>query len=534
MLKTKDSIRKLVSLITLCLLLTPAIGFAADEHLESSPKPIFIPYGVAQTELGVIKESAGIQPEAPLSFFVDGNTYGILDTVKKRIVLYKNERFIKDINLDFTNYPKDLLLLERNVYVLDEAEPYYNVYKLTMDGEIQEQYTVDIPDFDFTTNAIKWLGVTKHDTAAVIDCAYNEYELENSTKGVKKGVKGISSNGKRVYGKTGKDGKMILVLPEDNKENILDINCISAGAEILGSDNNKDIFVMVGDRANTSQVIIEATVRKFNKTNDYVGVVRLPLEESLYSPTRSVFISPTGEVYFMALKVDGVEVKQLTLDRTYKSDIKEKEAAQISVETYTTKPGQDSSILAVNNSRQTTNDRAYSINNLSWSYTAANNNPPPGTSSPDWLGKSYGTKTGIPYCWGGFDAIDRSSAPSSWANFTDAMSKSKFAGNVTCTGSYKAGTAGLDCAGYVGACLGYTWRPSTVNLWDNSIQVQSATWMDSYNNRNSHVMLFLNRLTDGTGISTCESTTSGNDKCKVYSRTYTWLNNGGYQCRTFW
>ncbi len=141
-----------------------------------------------------------------------------------------------------------MLLLDRNVYVLDEAEPYYYVYKLTMDGEIQEQYTVDIPDFDFTTNAIKWLGVTKHDTAAVIDCAYNEYELENSTKGVKKGVKGISSNGKRVYGKTGKDGKMILVLPEDNKENILDINCISAGAEILGSDN-KDIFVMVGDRA---------------------------------------------------------------------------------------------------------------------------------------------------------------------------------------------------------------------------------------------------------------------------------------------
>lgn len=541
MLKINYTKWKLVVLCVLCVfLLVPVIGFAAESQIdEASTAKVFIPYGSTQETLGVINKAPGIQPEAPLSFFVNGNTYGILDTIKKRIAIYTSGTFTKEIKLNYTNYPKDVILVGDNLYIFDEGDN-YQVYKINMDGKILQVYTVNIPGFDFSKNALKWLTVTKNGAVAITDCDYKEYELDDSNKGVKGGVKGISSSGIGFMGKKGQDGKMRLLSTDNKKEVLLDINCISAGAEIVGSDSKGNIYVKVGDKADTSKVIIESTVRKFDKNGNQLGIARLPLEECNNDPTRSVYVTPSGDVYFMALKENGVEIKELALNKSYDSTIKEKELKQKSIESQeTVKPSvnsvETSSITpaSVSNSRQTTNDRAYQINSLYWGYNSYNNVPPAGATRPDWL-TSYGNKTGIPYCWGGFDANDRSSSPSSWSNFVDAMNKQKFAGNVNCTGSYKAGTAGLDCSGYVGACLGYTWKPNTVNLWDNSIQVSQATWMDSYNDKYTHVLFFMSILPDGTGVVSSECTTSGDDKCKIYSRTYSFLNNNGYQCRTFW
>jgi hypothetical protein len=236
----------------------------------------------------------------------------------------------------------------------------------------------------------------------------------------------------------------------------------------------------------------------------------------------------------MALKSDKMDITKLSFDKSYDSKIKDKESMQKALEA--TMNSNQVTIAPTYNSRTTTNDRAYAINNLEWYYMPYNANPPSGASTPDWLTVEprFNYKYGIPYCWGGFDAIDRHSSGASWTNFINAMNLEKFAGNVTCSGSYKAGTAGLDCSGYVGACLGYTSKPSTITLWNNSTAVAgSPQWMNTYNNYSGHV-LFVWYQIDSNNIATLESTTTNYDKCKSFQRTMEWLQAGNYSQRTFW
>lgn len=174
---------------------------------------------------------------------------------------------------------------------------------------------------------------------------------------------------------------------------------------------------------------------------------------------------------------------------------------------------------------------------MDWYYSSTNNvNPNPSNiTRPDWL-TSYGWKTGIPYCWGGFDGTDRSSAPSSWTNFIDAMNKGKFAGNVYTSGGYKSGTAGVDCSGYVGAAVGYTSKPSTTTIQTDthSHTLSERDIMDVYNKVGDHVLFYFLQLYDGTGITSLESTLTGNDKAQMTSRSYTWLSTNGYSLRSWW
>jgi len=534
--KFKFRWQSILIVILSVLLITPVIGFAANNQSDkASTQILFIPYGSNQEQLGVIPQSPGILPEGPLSFFVNGDTYVILDTVKKRIVYYKKGSFAKEIKLDFTVKPADIVSDGKNIYVFDRQDKPM-VYKIDGDGRILNIYTVDIPDFNITKNALRWLTLTKKETVAVVDCFNDEYELNEQAKGVKTVSKGISSKySDTVFvGKKGSDEKVHYLSTDIGVKVPLSINSLPAGADIVGFDIKGNIYVQVGDRAETSLVIVESTVRKFDKKGNQVGIVRLPLEECNNYPTRAVYVTPAGVVYFMALKQNGVEIKELFLGDSYISTIKEKEHKQKAIESQDigTKP----IAVAAVNSRQATNDRAYAINNLDWWYAEFNASPvPSGATRPNWLVRTgYGWHTGIPYCWGGFDAIDRSSRPSSWSSFNDAMNKKKFAGNINCTGNYKEGTAGLDCSGYVGACLGYTTKPSTITLWNNSRPVSYATWMDSYNNYSGHVLLFLNIAND-QGINTCETATDlYNEKTQVAYRSYNWLNSLGMQCRTFW
>lgn len=40
---------------------------------------------------------------------------------------------------------------------------------------------------------------------------------------------------------------------------------------------------------------------------------------------------------------------------------------------------------------------------------------------PDWLTTYNVNLYGIPYCWGGFDAMDRHGAGTPWTNYIDAI-----------------------------------------------------------------------------------------------------------------
>lgn len=177
----------------------------------------------------------------------------------------------------------------------------------------------------------------------------------------------------------------------------------------------------------------------------------------------------------------------------------------------------------------------------SWQYRAANsNNPNPSlVTQPSYIANTTppASMVGIPYCWGGFDGHDKSSSRSQWINFGDAMSKNKFAGNVSNSSLHWVnGTAGLDCSGFVSVAINSSVKLSTIDLASSthsySISDSERLRMDIYNRSWFHVVFFDSILEGGQGIYTIESTTDGfEQKVKFWARTWTWLSNNNMQLR---
>ncbi|MEN6462619.1 MAG: hypothetical protein ABFC94_14785 [Syntrophomonas sp.] len=496
---------------------------------------IYISYGAENEQLGQLTE--GTEKEGPKSFAVMDSTIYILDSVKKRVVVYSDGKFDKEILIDYCNYPLDIVCNGTQLYIYDDPDNPI-VYQVSLDGKLINKCTVSIPSLDRTRNSLKRLSVGSNGSVYIVDCAYNEYELDSISGTIKTPSKGISNkyNTQRYYGQIGKDGKRHLISLDSNIDIPLDTQGVSSGVEILGYDKDENVYVLVLDMANTSKTSVEFAVTKYDKNGTFSGVARIPIEQYYYTPIRMVNITPEGNVYLMITGKSGVEFRNLGLSSSINSNILSFAQEQLQGENENAE--RDNSVLRTFNSRQTTNDRAWAIDNCYWYYAQYNYQPvPSGAMRPDWLTAYNENKYGIPYCWGGFDAMDRHSDGTSWSNYVDAMNNQIFAGNVYCNGSYKTGTAGLDCAGYCGACLGYSNpKPGTWTLWgdSHSHSLSERGLCDIYIEPNTHVLFFISEQTDGTGIISAEATTSGDDKCKIYSRTYSWLNSGGYSLRSFW
>jgi len=530
--------RKIVALVcVLCmgigLISVPAATAANNTEVATI---MTIPYGGADNELGAIPEQAGIIGEYSKSFIMDNNTCYILDQVKKRIAIY-NEKgvYLNSIPLDFCNSPRDILLEKGEFYVLDIntlSSPV--VYRIDSQGSVLAEYA--LPD-TLKHFEVKGLSVTKSGNVCITNDRYAEYELNNNTNTAVKTSNGRTSPYRDKVWKLQmmNDKKMHLRSLDGTVDNVLDINAVSAGAEIVGTDNAGNTYIVVGDMADTSLVIVELTLRKFDKNGNQVGVVRLPLEQSIFYPKKAIDVKGNGDVYYMSVESDGVKIDKLSFGKSYKSNILEKQARQRAIEDKNSK-NNTNLVSAAWNTRDTTITRADNMAYLSWTYSSYNNvNPnPTNIKKPTWL-SSYGTKTGIPYCWGGFDGTDKSSAPSSWTNFIDAMNKKKFAGNInTSTSGYQSGTAGLDCSGYVGAAVGYSTKPSTTKIY-NDTHAHTASerqMMDVYVKSGSHVLFFFVVKYDQTGISSYEANVTNPEKAKYWE--WTWANLSGYSLRSYW
>lgn len=507
----------------------------AANNTEVAPI-ITIPYGGADNELGAIPEQAGIIGEYSKSFIMDNNIYYILDQVKKRIAIYNNKGdYLNSVPLDFCNSPRDILLKKDEFYVLDvNTLSLPVIYRIDSQGLVLAEYA--LPD-SLKYYEVKGLSVNRSGNVCITNDIYEEYELNNNTNTAVKTSNGRTSpySVKVWKPQMMNDKKMHLRSLDGTVDNVLSINAVSAGAEIVGTDNVGNTYIVVGDMADTSLVIVELTLRKFDKNGNQIGVVKLPLEQSVFYPKKAIDVQGNGNVYYMSVESEGIKINKLNFSRGYKSNILEKQAKQKAIEDKISK-NKGSVVSAAWNTRSTTQTRADNMAYLSWTYSSDNNvNPnPTNIKKPTWL-SSYGTKTGIPYCWGGFDGTDRSSVPSSWSSFTDAMSKKKFAGNInTSTTGYQSGTAGLDCSGYVGAAVGYSTKPSTTKIYSDTHAhtASERDMMDVYVKSGSHVLFFFLVKYDQTGISSYEANVTNPEKAKYWE--WTWANLSGYSLRSYW
>ncbi|MFZ3132093.1 MAG: hypothetical protein WA125_13615, partial [Desulfosporosinus sp.] len=91
---------------------------------------ISIPYGIDKSDIGYVKDTTSTGPQ---SFYVyDGALY-LLDTVQKRIAVYSNGAYVKDINIDYTSYPLDIAITNDTIYVLDSLDD-PTLYKISLNG----------------------------------------------------------------------------------------------------------------------------------------------------------------------------------------------------------------------------------------------------------------------------------------------------------------------------------------------------------------------------------------------------------------
>lgn len=516
------------------IFISQAVALAKSEPI------IFIPFGTGINQLGITPEELQTQKEIPQSFFIDNNkSIYILDSVKKRIAIYGNTgTYSSSIPLEFINNPKDIMIHNNNIYVLAEKDSSAVIYTLSPQGTIIVENWLPSAIKGFEANFLK---VTKSNNIGVTTSKYDEYELNNDGMATKTSD-GITSpySDKVLKGVLGSDKQMHLRSVDGNIDLALDIKAFPAGAEIVGNDISGSVYVMVGDMADTSKVIVESTIRKIDKNGKQIGVVRLPLEKCVNFPQKAIDVKDNGDIYFMAIVNRGIEIEKLNTDKTYKSTILDDQAKQKAKEsTVGIKEPVTVSPMVTTNSRNTTLERAMNSSyRFTWMYSASNNiNPNPSTiTRPDFL-SSYNWKTGIPYCWGGYDTLDRSSS-TGWTNFQDAINKRKFAGNVATPASgWQSGTAGVDCSGYVGSAVGYgsikpgTW---TLNADTHAHTLSERGQMDIYINPAVHVLFFNSALSDGTGISAFESTTFGDDKSQQTIRSYNWLSSNNYSLRSWW
>lgn len=188
--------------------------------------------------------------------------------------------------------------------------------------------------------------------------------------------------------------------------------------------------------------------------------------------------------------------------------------------------------------------RALSMINLTWTYSASNN----GTIDPDYAPSVTQPKqfanvsttqvTGIPYDWGGQDSLDSNSTDAPWANFIDAINKGAYAGNVNTTvgQQYVPTTAGIDCSGFVQSAFNIQdYKLSTSTMFDKyftKINLSDIKHMDILDRPGDHVVIFdrwgsLNGVQGAfTYESTYEDVFGGIQGTKRYFLTMDDINNG--------
>lgn len=206
---------------------------------------------------------------------------------------------------------------------------------------------------------------------------------------------------------------------------------------------------------------------------------------------------------------------------------------------YTAKAATQSTIT-----RSEAEQRALTMINLKWTYSASNNsNISPSSASLVTKPKQFndlttGDMVGIPYNWGGQDGIDSKSSDAPWNNFIDAVNKGTYTGNVNTEAGYGyiTGTAGIDCSGFVQATFNikdYKLSTSTLfNQYFTQINMSDLKHMDILDKPGDHVVIF-DRWGTYNGIygaftyeSTTDDTYGGIQGVKKYFISMNEINKG--------
>lgn len=496
------------------------------------------PVGTGEFDATVV-DMAGNGVVGPEAFWVmDDGQVLLLDSQRNRILVNEYGWVQKAMSLE-ADWPRDLVVRGNRIFVLDGGTP--QVLLLDLSGALVQTLPLPAGALD---EGVGRLRVTPGGRVAFDGDGTSEIDLETGRKDF-----GLSRHDGQRSTITVESGKATLAYGQVKTEFAFPGR--GGSARQIDTDVHRNSIVEVaGVRGQVlGRLSVDLTVRKVDRNGLEVGLFAVPLDEYITFPNRFAQVTRQGEIYIMVIASDRVEIRRLFLGEG---------RVQPGGDTPSLPP--DSSSLGDVGSSATimsgaTVDRLNALWRADgcidqyWDYNTANGQHSSRTDvkKPDYLVPvPYGTLmngslSGIPYCWGGYDSVYTSSTPSTWSTFSDAMMQGYLAGNILATGTYKAGTAGTDCSGWVASNVGWGYpRPDGWGIRGQSylIPADLLETMDVLNDAHSHILHFVGFSGIGN-VATKECTTgfaSGqpHEKTKNFTRTWAWLATNGYEPRTFW
>lgn len=324
-------------------------------------------------------------------------------------------------------------------------------------------------------------------------------------------------------------------------------------AEYIASDEDGTIYAVYTKLVKNCSVLSgELTLLAFSPEGDCTGTYVFPTEEYAYLPDAYVQVLKNGNVYVLLTGKQTVKVCKIALHEQADSKLTELADAAKKLEekyrddtSYRKRAGL-ACTEQVTLSREQVWQRALAMAEYTWTLRKTNtlvSKSEPGVVLSGEIEaakkKNEGTSgwkeviKGIPYCWGGFYALDTGFKGNT---FQKVIDNGYVAGNINATGYLKYMTAGLDCSGYVSAALGFTKKQSTSGLNDigSSVKnVKKLQQMDLLIHPGDHVIFFCGFLDEATMLVAESAVREG--KVSVHPKSINELAvSGAYQMKTPW
>lgn len=455
------------------------------------------------TENKLDEEARGID-----SFAVDKTKLFLLNSAASKVLIYDNGIYKKSIGINNDNF-LDIFYKEGLIYLYNSDG---NVYIYNEDGQqLSKEF--------YGYNSIKGNYFSVNKTGKVI---VGENLIDKSSSD--------SENSPFTYKLSPSEKDKSKFINIKSSENTVEIpfKYENGGARILGEDKYGNTYLNTKDVLIGSGIdIYDNIVYKISPRGDILKKYTIPKEIPYITAYKNIFTDNEGNIFYLINDENSVKINELNYEN-------ENGISFLNTNVYAI-------------SRKEAQDRAFKMADLKWHYVKRlNGNVISGTTPlPQFTGVTDAYFNGIPYDWGGYDGIDTSSTYR-WKNYLDAVTNYKaMAGNSYSDGGYKAGTAGIDCSGFVQAVLripGSKTGTYSVPNYAHPINYSDLKDMDILLNISEHVLFFQSWIVDEfgskIGANTIESTGGNNDgtgkKVKKYYRNWDELYNGykAYRCNS--
>ena len=524
---------------------------------------ISIPIGSGSGEAGILSGEE-IEPWGPSSFAVDSQgRFWVIDGVNRRVLVADPVSGARsEIEwADPVACPVDIAMVDDRVFLLDLPAQPAAVREIDTDGQVLESWDIPAGYLDHGVTALDVvldrkgrpeirleLGgawqvaltgpgsaapprlpvVMEGDVMRMPAAAAPGYAIRQRVTGRALTIDKEWSDSRSAQATAFERGRAVAMLKVDSAHAL-------GAVRSMGSDHNGDTYLWAEDLPGDG-ARVRAFVKRYSADGRPTAVHAIPVEMFATHPMRPVRITEDGISYLLVPGTGQVSI--LRARWTADNDT----ALPAADTTIAAEPGAHlgngsdrigpltSFVTAMRSligaqpaiaswTPVNANDRAWTYRNHRWYCTTSNYATRNGSIRPRYITAANRYYNAVPYCWGGFDTI---------GTYSTAMSAGRSAGDINCTGDKRAGTAGVDCSGFVSRLWGQGTKRSTYTL-RNVARTVSKTSMrlgDAYIWPGRHCMFF--RYYTSGGAQVFESTkTNSYDRVVTMNRTNTALANYG-------